>query len=250
MSCGASERTHLRLVAQAPRLCAVAHKRTAGARRAAEIVTVLALVSLTRTASATEAAFSYRNPFHPEQCERAIRFAEQQLVQNPSSAKARMVLAEGLLCRGLDDDPDSLDESIALLREIVREDPSDFFAQLDLSDALRRRFPLSAAAERTATRARILLDHADLGAAADDLRQYIEENVAAVVAGRADAQPLLQRSAATGVADTLSPSAMRQFLGVLALTGPDGLAGAATATERVTPVRGSATREAVCDEAR
>jgi hypothetical protein len=142
-----------------------------------------------------------------------------------------MILAEGLLCRGLDDDPEALDAAAVLLRNVAAEEPANFFAQLELADALRKRFPLSDEAWSAARHALEMLGRADVGAARPDLTGYLTENLAAMDAQRRQAAPALARHAAGLAAGTLSPAEIREYLNLLVLTGPEGLTRAAAAVD-------------------
>jgi len=194
-------------------------KRTA---RALLIAAAVPLCGVTSTV-AVEPACSFRSPFSLQQCERAIRTGKQALAQDESSAGARMLLAEGLLCRGLEDDPGALDAAAEMLRRIVAEEPSNFFAQLELADALRKRFPLSDEAHAALRRARTGLDAADLGAAREDLTDYIQENLAAMAQQRAAILPLLRSRAEALACGTLSATDLADSVILLSETGPDGI---------------------------
>jgi hypothetical protein len=223
MLCGAAQRHGLNLGAPASRVCASAHKRTPGARRAAEIVTVLVLVSLTRAAVASEPAFSFRNPFHPEQCDRAVRFAQKRLAENASNRRARFILAEGRLCQGLKDNPWELDKAIDMLRQIVADEPRNFFAQLELADALRKRYPASAEAHTVLLRARDLLNAVELGRARADLAEYVAENAAAIAGQRSRILSLVREYEADFTAGRLQPPHMAALLLALEQTGGSGV---------------------------
>jgi hypothetical protein len=178
------------------------------------------------------AAFSFRNPFNPQQCERAIGAGKQALAQDEPSSGARMLLAEGLLCRGLEDDPWALDAAISLFRRTVAQEPSNFFAQLELADALRKRFPLSDEAWTALQRVEGMLPNADVGAARGELAEYVDENLAAMANSRARTLPLLPVERAALATGIISPSDMAAFLSQLALTGPDGVREAEDSLEK------------------
>ncbi len=91
-----------------------------------------------------------------------------------------MIRAEGLLCKGLDDDPWALDAAIAALREIVASEPENFFAQLESADALRARFRCSDDAAEALATAAAFLNRAPLGDATADLAAYVASNAAAL----------------------------------------------------------------------
>ena len=183
------------------------------------LVLAAALLAAIPVAANAQRAFSYHSPFHPEECEHALHFAPQ----HADSRRARLILSEGLLCRGLQDDPAALDAAIAHLRTIAAEEPANFFVQLDLADALRKRFPLSDAAETQLRSVRALLDRSDVGAARAELTTYIDENLAAVIEYRARLLPLLEHSRAAFTAGTLPAAEVRDLISLLSLTGSDGL---------------------------
>ncbi len=185
------------------------------------VVTALTLMGLIRAANAIEPAYSFRNPFDPEQCDRAIRFAERRLEQEPTDPWARQLRAEGLLCRGLDDDPWALDEAIALLREIVADKPDNFFAQLALADALRKRFPASGEAQAALRRARELLAAVDDGPARAELAEYLTENAAAITAHRSRVLALVRER--EGAFAAASPQDVAALVRALPQTGPAGI---------------------------
>lgn len=137
------------------------------------------------SAAIADPAYSYRSPFHPEQCEKAIVAGRRAVAADAENRRARLILAEGLLCRGLQGDSQALDAAIALLEQTVTDEPANFFAQLELADALRQRSPVSEQAERALQHARDLLAAADVGAARQELAAYIDENLAAVAQSRA-----------------------------------------------------------------
>jgi tetratricopeptide (TPR) repeat protein len=194
-------------------------KRTAPALL---IAAAVPLCGVTSTVAA-QPAYSFRNPFNPQQCERAIRAGKQALAQQEWSAGARMLLAEGLLCRGLEDDPRALDAAAEMLRRIVAEEASNFFAQLELADALRKRFPLSDEAQAALRRARAGLDASDLGAARQALTDYIDENLAAMAQQRAVILPPLRSRAEALESGTLSASDLADSVILLSESGPDGI---------------------------
>jgi tetratricopeptide (TPR) repeat protein len=183
----------------------------------------LALACSAAVPALGEPAFSYRSPFHAEQCDTALAYARQREAREPADRRARRLVAEALLCRGLDDDLAALDAAIAQLHAIGRDEPADVFIQLELADAVRKRFPLSDDAQALLRRARALLDAGDVGAARADLTDYIEDNLAAVVAYRARQQPRLAALAAAFRAEQLSAVEVGEFVSLLALTGPGGL---------------------------
>jgi hypothetical protein len=177
-------------------------------------------------------AYSYATPFHPTQSHAAIEAGCKALNRDPSSQRARMILAEGFLCVGLQDDMWALDAAISLLGRIVAEEPSNLFARLDLADALRRRYPLSDAAHDALVMVDGRLDDADVGAARDQLRQYVRQNIGGIEAAwsvvtdwpTASGEPI-----AIG-AQPLSLGALAKAT-QLALTGPSAAAEVRAALE-------------------
>ncbi len=142
--------------------------------------TVVVALLLSALPAAADPAYRYRSPFHPDQCDKAIASATDDLESDPDNRRARLILAEGHLCRGLTGAPAALDTAIDLLQQITSVEPSNFFAQLDLADAIRRRSPFAVAAAPALQRARTLLAFTEVGAARRDLERYIDDNLAAV----------------------------------------------------------------------
>jgi hypothetical protein len=129
-------------------------------------------------------AYRFQSPFHPSQCDEAIESAERSLAEDPRDSAARLILAEGFLCRGLEGDAAAVNRAISLLTQLVADNPENFFAQLELADALRKRDATSEEAERALRRAGALLARADVGAARGVLQTYIQENLTAIVETR------------------------------------------------------------------
>jgi hypothetical protein len=166
---------------------------------------------------------TFRSPFNAAQCERAVAFAQQRLRREPASARARLILAEGHLCRGLDDDPWALEEAIGQLGEILADDPANFAAQLDLAEALRRRFPLSEETEQALLRAQYLLRTSDVGAAHPTLLQHLVETTAAVADRRARTMSSLAVAQAEFDPNSSTAGDLSLLVSLLAQTGPHGL---------------------------
>jgi hypothetical protein len=218
-----------------PAECATRGTRRRGARVAAAGALVLSRLA---TAAWGDPAYSFRNPFHPEQCERAARFAESRLERRPEDQRARHVLAEALLCCGLRDDVWSLDATITLLEGIAAERPDDFFVQLQLFDALRKRFPLANETEEALLRVRRLLAHSALGSARPALAQYAAENAEALAHHKAWAMPRLAALEAAAHAGTCTGQDLFDHASLLALTGPQGLRRAAQLIDACTQTHG------------
>jgi hypothetical protein len=85
-----------------------------------------------------------------------------------------------MLCQGFEGDAWALDAAIRLLGEVLSKEPSSFWAQLALADALRKRFPASPEAALALDRALQLLARSDVGDAREDLRVYITTNATAI----------------------------------------------------------------------
>lgn len=124
-------------------------------------------------------ALRFDSPFAPSLCDRAVAEGRRRMAV-AATAAARELLAEGYLCRGLQGDAWALIDATRLFRAVLVERPASFFAQLQLADAVRLRFPLAPAAERYLRRARTLLGRSDVGAARPRLTAYIDENLAAL----------------------------------------------------------------------
>ena len=167
------------------------------------------------------ASYSYATPFHPTQCRAAIGAGCKALERNPSDRRARLILAEGFLCAGLQDDAWALDAAISRLERIIADEPANFFARLDLADAVRMRYPLSDAAHDTLAMADDLLDDADIGAAGPDLRRYVRQNIRGLEAARSVASGSLTAAGEPSPigAQPLSLAALARST-QLALTGP------------------------------
>jgi hypothetical protein len=82
------------------------------------------------------------------------------------------------------DDPWALEEAIALLGDIVAASPDHLFARLELAEALRARYPLSAEALEQYEHARGLLEPRACGAACGELAEHIDASVRALSSKR------------------------------------------------------------------
>ncbi len=197
--------------------------RGAAARSVAFVCAVASLCSFHLPALAAEPAYSFRNPFHPEQCDRAVVFADRLLARDPASKRGRLIRAEGLLCKGLDDDPWALDEAFALLRLLAADEPHNFFVRLELADAERKRFPLSDEAESSLRQTEALLRSAEVGAARRELEAHVSENQAAMERRAARILPLVDERWTQYTAGTLTAAGMAQLVSLLVLLGPGGV---------------------------
>ncbi len=196
------------------------------------------LLFASRLSAAEPVAYSFQNPLHPRQCDRAIHFSERRLANDQASIKWRMVLAEGFLCKGLEDDPWALEAAISLFREIVAEQPSNVFARLELADALRKQFPLSDEAEQAVRGAGELLEKADVGAARESLVGYVDQNAAALAAQRARAIPSIENGEEEFANGAEWSEGMSTRVSILTQMGPDGLARAERDLSKYLAVRG------------
>jgi hypothetical protein len=171
------------------------------------------------------AAPTYSNPFHPEQCELAVAAGRRWTARAGQHPAGAAVLAEGLLCRGLEaDDPWALQAALTALQARDAEDGGDFFAHLYAAEAVRRRYPLSDAAVAAFERAAAVLATADVGAARAELDRHLRQAMESLQAHRRQFLPLLQRRAAEleqGV--VLPPSHLVDLLTLLAQSGPAGV---------------------------
>lgn len=56
--------------------------------------------------------------------------------RTPNEGRARLIRAEALLCRGLEDDREALDEAIDGFTDVVGREPENFFARLYLGESI------------------------------------------------------------------------------------------------------------------
>lgn len=187
--------------------------------RSRKLVITAAVVAVLLGGGQASATLTYQNPFHPAQCERAIAAAQSALSADARDARARAMLAQGLLCRGLtQDDPWALSAAVQSFEAQLRDDPGSFFTQLYVAEALRRRFPLSDAVPTAFARAVIVLSTADVGAARGELAAYVEQAGAEARRYREQFLPLLHTRLAALSAGEISTA---QQLGEL-VTPPRG----------------------------
>jgi hypothetical protein len=169
-------------------------------------------------------SYSFRSPFDAQQCDRAIHFGQEAVQSSPSGIRSHLILAEGLLCHGIAaDDPWALDRAIAEFRNLAELKPSDFFIHLDLFDALRKRWPLAPETATILKQARALFDAAGLGERRQAIKQYIDQNAAAMAHDWANARTLLEKRGEAATRGTLHPGDMFEYLVTLAAAGPTGL---------------------------
>jgi hypothetical protein len=169
------------------------------------------------------ASITYQNPFHPQQCDLAIAAARQAFNTDQNDRRSREVLAQGLLCRGLRDDPWALDAAIRELERLLAEDDRDFFSRLYLAEAMRRRFPLSEEAVKAFVLASGTLPAADVGAARADLAAHIEGSLRALQAHGDQFRPRLERLLAQEAMGALTREQLPEIAVLLAQTGPGGV---------------------------
>lgn len=171
---------------------------------------------------ASSATYRYRGYFRIEQCGAAINLGHRLVRHDASSFRGSIILAEGLLCRGVHGDDWALEDSITLLREIVTENPRDFFSTLALADALRERYPYSIDAEEVFERSRELVEDADLGAARGSFVEYIDTKRRDIERSRSSAAKRLLRTAASFERTSASTDGLGEFLLQLSRTGERG----------------------------
>lgn len=184
----------------------------------------LVLVCLAGGITSVSASLTYSNPFHPDQCETAVAVAERVLAHTPQDARAREILAEGLLCRGLvQDDPWALAAAIDAFRAQVSAHPDDFFPRLYVAAAMQRRFPLAEETLAAHRSVQTALTTADVGAGRERLRTHLEEAIRALEAQRRQFLPLLQERLAALERGPLAAPQLIDLLILLPQTGPSGV---------------------------
>lgn len=183
---------------------------------------VLSLVCFVAITTA-EASLTYSNPFHPEQCELAVSSAERDLARR-EDARAREILAEGLLCRGLEaDDPWALAVALDAFRARAAARPDDFFAKLYVAVALQRLFPLAPETMVAVDEADDALVAADIGAARPGLESHVAEMRTALEGHRRQFLPILQQREGDLNRGSLTRAGLIDVLILLAETGPAGI---------------------------
>lgn len=183
--------------------------------------TALLLCSLGCTPSF--AAFGFPNPFHPEQCAIALARADRLRRTHPSDARAALIRAEGLLCAGVQDDPEALDRAIVDLEDAARREPGNFFAHLYLAEAVRKRYSFSDEALQAFVNAGAALTRAAVGAARPELQAYIDQSIEGVRQGRQQFSRRSREHEAALAAGQASSFQIGSWLTLLAQTGPAGL---------------------------
>jgi hypothetical protein len=130
-----------------------------------------------------------------------------------------------LLCRGLErDDPWALEAALDAFRSQLSSAPNDFFAQLYVVEAMRRRYPLADETLAAFERAQATLAVADVGAARPALSAHLRETLAGLQAHRKQFLPLLRaRTAALQKHVSLPAVQLIDLLTLLPQTGPAGM---------------------------
>jgi hypothetical protein len=154
---------------------------------------------------------------------RAIRFAQRRLTEAPANLRARLILAEGLLCQGLADDTWALDEAIERLRTIVADQPSNIFARAELADGLWKRFPLSEDAAAAGNHVRTLVRTEPPGTARAALASHARENALAASLQWSHIDAILRSRQTAATASQLSGAELYEYATLLALTGAAGV---------------------------
>jgi hypothetical protein len=171
------------------------------------------------------AAVGFENPFHPSQCDTALRWSAGRLDAEPDSLLARRTHAEALLCRGLTGGgAEALDQALAALGALRSENPGDPFTLLYLAEAQSRRFPLSREAISHFAAAAALLPAADVGAAREPLARHIRGRLESIAGNQAIQLPILASQLERHQRGLLEAADRSSLLSRLAQTGPAGLA--------------------------
>jgi hypothetical protein len=161
-----------------------------------------------------------------------VEAARRVLADRHGDARARQILAEGLLCRGLErDDPWALAGAIRGFEERLAVDPGDFFAALYLAEALERRFPLADVTVRAFERAAAVLIDAEVGAARPALGKHLRSSLEWLREYRDRTFRLLRDRERELSEGSLPPDRVGEFFTLVALTGPDRARWAARALE-------------------
>ncbi len=183
---------------------------------------LIAIVLLSLTCTGSVGAISFRNPFDPAQCDRAIAYAVRR-IGSDEDGRAKKVFADALLCRGLSGDDWALRDSIALLAPMVATSPTDVHVWVSLAEALRRQAPASEEAILATERARQVLE-GEVRAEGTH-RPIIDHLAANEVAMRKQRMALLEylrATAAASVAGVLSPVDLYRVVSTARLLGDAG----------------------------
>lgn len=168
--------------------------------------------------------YVYLSPFHPELCDVAVNTATEG-----GNCDMRM-LAEGLYCRGLDDDPLSLHLAALLFARLRRVEPGEFFLTLEYAETMHKLYPHSDAAREALLEAHHALREADVGAARERLEQHLRQNLMAL-RDEFPAQWALPLVSLNAVEDESSRAASTIAFAV-AQRGPSAAADVASALKR------------------
>lgn len=166
-------------------------------------------------------AISHLNPFHSDQCERAIRYATARL-GGEQQLRAEEILAEGLLCRGLAGDDWALVEAIGRLTDIVRRRATAVYPAVYLAEAWRRHAPASERALEAARTAIALLQSGEDSMRNPTLVRHLENNAAAMRRQRAAVIEFLERMEPDTEARRLSPQDLQRVVAALTSIGSAG----------------------------
>lgn len=187
-------------------------------------VAAFAVAAVLGGATAAAAAVGFENPFHPSQCDIALRWSVERLASEPGSLLARRTHAEALLCRGLSgNDAAALDRARVALSALHAEEPGDLFILLYLAEAESRRFPLADTAREHFARAAALLPSADVGAARAPLARHIDARLASIARNRATQLPILAAQIERYERGLLAEAERSSLLSRLEQSGPAGL---------------------------
>lgn len=167
------------------------------------------------------AAVSFQNPFHADQCDRAIAYAMSRL-GGSQDARAEEILAEGLLCRGLAGDDWALLEAIERFEVIVRRRPAAIHAWVSLAEARRRHASASLEALEATIAARHRLDTHTGDGASRALIRHLRENEMAMREQREALLGFLERMEPEAARGDLSPGDIQRVASAAGLLGGAG----------------------------
>jgi len=173
--------------------------------------------------AAGSSAIALPTPFHPEQCDLAISEGTTRVEANPGDLRAVEIMAEGLLCRGVEcDDPWALNDSIELLRRVRDAGAANFFTQLYLAEALWRRYPYSVFAIGEFEEAEGMLDSGRPLADAERFRRHIRLAIESIRDTVSRTATSLRRIDERSTDVAAAPEDMADGLVILATTGAAG----------------------------
>ncbi|MFI5397562.1 MAG: hypothetical protein ACHQ9S_18655 [Candidatus Binatia bacterium] len=186
-------------------------------------VRVLAFVLPLLWSGVSGATIGYQTPFGPEQCDLALAKAQRLRHAGSNDLRARLMRAEALLCRGVQDDPAALDLAITGFERVVAQEPLNFFARLYLAEAVRERFPSSDAARAAFAEAQRALDRADVGAAHPSLAAHIAQSIREITEQLQRSAVAIHDSETAIATGNASPHAVGEWSMLVARTGSAGL---------------------------